>query len=179
MYRSKSAAFIGPLGTSEDCDSVNPAGAGTTFAPSPPLPGVPLTGLLPCVVLAAEGVVVLVALELGGLVARAAAIGAARIVARTAAAMALTTAEPISSKRMERPMEGPPCHHGGKTRLPLAQCRSARRQCAGLPPSTTAVTGRWRASGIGCLPARNDHAVTVLSQWIFPHVSTVIFSPTL
>jgi hypothetical protein len=64
-----------------------------------------LTGLLPRIVLAAEGVAVLVALELGALVARAVANGAARIVARTTAAVALTTAEPISSKRMERPME--------------------------------------------------------------------------
>jgi len=76
MYRLKPAALIGPLCTSAYCDSANPAGAGTTFAPSPPLPGVPLTGLLPGVVLA-EGVAVLVALELGGLVAGAAAPGTA------------------------------------------------------------------------------------------------------
>ena len=57
---------------------MNRDGAGTTFAPSPPLPGVPLTRLLPCVVLP-EGGVVLVALELGGLVARAAAPGTVRL----------------------------------------------------------------------------------------------------
>jgi hypothetical protein len=59
---------------------VNPDGAGTTFAPSRPVPGVPLTGLLPGVVLAAEGVVVLVAAGLGGLgglVTGAATVGAA------------------------------------------------------------------------------------------------------
>src|SRR6266851_7101669 len=38
--------------------------------------------------------------------------GAARMVARTTAAMALTTAEPISSNRMKRLIEGPPFHHG-------------------------------------------------------------------
>jgi hypothetical protein len=56
---------------------VNPDGAGTTFAPSRPVPGVPLTGLLPGVVLAAEGVIALVAAGLGGLVTGAAAVGAA------------------------------------------------------------------------------------------------------
>ena len=47
MIWLKSAALIGPLFAPATCDSANPGGAGTTFAPSPPLPEFPPPGPLP------------------------------------------------------------------------------------------------------------------------------------
>jgi hypothetical protein len=48
MIWSNVAVLTGPLCTPAACDSANPDGAGTIFAPSLPLPEVVLTGPLPC-----------------------------------------------------------------------------------------------------------------------------------
>ena len=128
--------------------SVNPAGAGTTFAPSPPLPSIPLTGLLPGVVLP-EGGVVLVALELGGLAARAAAPGTVLLTRKLVRSYgAPGTAALLHSSRV------PPA---GVLAAPLCCCQPAGWPNRPTAASRTTASGttaraRWR-TGAACATA--------------------------